>query len=397
MQIIQAVYGVFHHFELAHQLHRRNHLRRIYSTWPWARLKREGLPREFVRTFPLIHTTDYLLRQTPLYSPALDSGFNQWNSLAFDAYLRRNLEACDALIAISGAGQTAGPQFQAAGGKFICDRGSTHQRFQDQVIAEEYRRWNVAHPPPPAHIVVREEAIYALADAITVPSTVARRSFVQMGVAPEKVHVIPYGVRLDRFAPSQPPPADSFEVLFAGQIGLRKGVPYLLEAFAQLRHPRKQLTLVGAMQDDVRSLLPRLPTEHVTFTGAISQPELAARMARSHVFALASVEEGLALVQGQALACGCPVVATRATGAEDLFTDGVEGFIVPDRDTAALAARLQQLADDPALRECMSAAAALECVRKLGGWDSYGDRWDALLHTLTGQPVDPGEALPAPI
>jgi glycosyltransferase involved in cell wall biosynthesis len=106
-------------------------------------------------------------------------------------------------------------------------------------------------------------------------------------------------------------------------------------------------------------------------------------MARSHVLALASVEEGLALVQGQAMACGCPVVATVATGAEDLFTDGVEGFIVPDRDVPALAARLQQLADDPSLRARMSTA-ALARVQHLGGWDRYGDQWDTLLHTLTG-------------
>ncbi len=120
----------------------------------------------------------------------------------------------------------------------------------------------------------------------------------------------------------------------------------------------------------------------------MSQPEVAARMSRSHVLALASVEEGLALVQGQAMACGCPVIATTATGAEDLFTDGVEGFIVPDRDSATFALRLQQLADDAALRERM-AAAALTRVRSLGGWDHYGEQWDRLLHRLTGQPMDP--------
>lgn len=388
MQVTQAVYGVFHHFELAHQLHRRGHLRRIYSTWPWARLKREGLPREFVRTFPLVHTTDYLLRRTPLYSAAMDARFNEWNSLSFDAWTRRVMEPCDAFIAISGAGQTTGPRVQAAGGKFICDRGSTHQRVQDAVLSEEHRRRGLPFTLPAAHILEREEAIYAAADAITVPSAVARRSFLAQGFAPEKVHVIPYGVRLDRFAPIDTPPADSFEVLFAGQISLRKGIPYLLEAFARVRHPRKQLTMVGAMQEDIRGLLPSLPTEHVVFTGNIPQPELAARMARSHVLALASIEEGLALVQGQAMACGCPVVATVATGAEDLFSDGIEGFIVPDRDTEAFAQRLQQLADDPMLREAMSAA-ALERVKTLGGWDHYGDLWDSLLHTLTGQPRDP--------
>jgi glycosyltransferase involved in cell wall biosynthesis len=392
MQIIQAVFGVYHHFELAHQLHRRNHLRRIYSTWPWARLKREGLPREFVRTFPLIHTTDYLLRQTGFYPAALEGRFNQWGSDTFDAWLRRRIEPCDALIAISGAGLTTGPLVQSRGGKFICDRGSTHQRFQYEVMAEEHRRWSVPCTPPPAHIVRREEAIYTLADAITVPSNVARRSFIQMGVAPEKVHVIPYGVRLDKFTPTEPPPADSFDVLFAGQISLRKGVPYLLQAFARLRHPRKHLALAGSVQDEFRPLLATLPTENVSFTGSVPQPELARLMSRSHVLVLASVEEGLALVQGQAMACGCPIIATVATGAEDLFTDGVEGFIVPDRDTDALAGRLQQLADDPALRAQMSSA-ALARVHHLGGWDRYGVQWDSLLHSLTGIPPDPSELL----
>jgi glycosyltransferase involved in cell wall biosynthesis len=226
-----------------------------------------------------------------------------------------------------------------------------------------------------------------VADAITVPSTVAQRSFIAKGMPAEKVHVIPYGVRLDKFTRGEARSAETFEVLFAGQISLRKGIPYLLEAFARLRHPRKHLTLAGTVQDDVRQLLAKLPTEHVTFAGSLPQAELAVRMARSHVLALASVEEGLALVQGQALACGSPVVATTATGAEDLFINGVEGFIVPDRDIAAFASRLQQLADDPALYARMSTA-ALERVKTLGGWDHYGDDWDRLLHSLIGKPMD---------
>jgi starch synthase len=377
MQIVQAVYGVFHHFELAHQLHARHHLRRIYSTWPWARLKREGLPRELVRTFPLVHTADYLLRRTPMYSAALDARFNQWNSDSFDRWLRHKVEPCDAFIAISGAGLTAGPKVQSRGGKFICDRGSTHQRFQDEVLAEEHRRWNVPYTAPAAHIVRREEAIYA------VGSNVARGSFLAQGIAPEKVHVIPYGVRLDKFAPTEAPPGDSFEVLFAGQVSLRKGIPYLLEAFAGLRHPHKRLTIVGDVQGDLKAILPKLPQDRVVFAGSVPQTELARRMSASHVLVLPSVEEGFGMVMAQAMACGCPVIASSATGAEHLFADGEAGFIIPPRDSAALTDRLQQLADDPTLQRRMGAA-ALECVKRLGGWDRYGDEWDRLLHTLTG-------------
>jgi glycosyltransferase involved in cell wall biosynthesis len=387
MQVIQAVFGVFHHFELAHQLHARKHLRRLYSTWPWARLKREGLPHELIRTQPLLHTTHYLLGRTPVHTHTVDGLFNQWVSLSFDRYLRRRIEPCDALIAISGAGLTTGPLVQSRGGKFICDRGSTHQRFQYKVLAEEYDRWKVPFPEPPAHIVRREEGIYAIADAITVGSNVARRSFIEMGVAAEKIHVIPYGVRLDKFAPTEAPPADSFEVLFAGQIGLRKGIPYLLEAFARLRHPHKRLNLVGSVQDDIRGLLPTLPTEHVTFTGSIPQAALARRMSASHVLVLPSIEEGFGMVMAQAMACGCPVIGSDATGVEHLFADGEAGFIVPIRDTDTLAGRLQQIADDSALQLRLGAAAQ-ECVKNLGGWDRYGEQWDTLLHALTGQPKD---------
>jgi starch synthase len=388
MRVTQAVFGVFHHFELAHQLHKRNHLEKIYSTWPWARLKREGLPHSLVSCFPLLHTPDYLLKRTSFYSPRMSSKMAAWNTLAFDRWTAARIVPCDVFIGISGSGLLTGRRIQAEGGVFICDRGSTHQRFQEQILAEEYRRWKLPQPLDQPHITRREEEIYATANAITVPSTVARRSFIEMGIPAEKVHVIPYGVRLDRFSRTQPPPHDSFQVLFAGQVSLRKGIPYLLQAFARLKHPRKHLTIVGAIMEDIRGLLATLPTENVSFTGSLPQPQLVKKMSASHLLVLPSIEEGLGLVQGQAMACGCPVLATAATGAEDLFVDGEQGFIVPDHNVHALEERMQQIADDPALQQRLSEAALLQ-VQKLGGWNQYGEIWDRLLHYLTGIPHDP--------
>jgi hypothetical protein len=131
MKVTPAVFGVFHHFELAHQLHKRNHLQRIYSTWPWARLKHEGLPHSLFCCFPLLHTTDYLLNRTPLASPRISSKLASWNTLAFDQWTNSQIEPCDAFITISGAGLLTGHKVQTRGGKFICDRGSTHQRYQE--------------------------------------------------------------------------------------------------------------------------------------------------------------------------------------------------------------------------------------------------------------------------
>jgi glycosyltransferase involved in cell wall biosynthesis len=392
MQIVQTVFGVFHHFELARELDRRGHLRRVYSTWPWARLKREGLSHEKVETFPWLHVPEYLAGRAPIDMTWLRDPLGYANALTFDRFTESRLAKSlrregkiDALIGISGSSLRAGALIQRQGGVFLCDRGSTHQRYQEHLLADEFKRWGVDTLPSDPRDTRREEAIYAACDAITVPSTMAARSFAEMGVPPAKVHVIPYGVRLESFQPTGEPPTDSFDILFAGAVGLRKGVPYLLEAFARVRHPRKRLRIVGAVQEDIRSVLPKLPMDDVDILGVLPQPELAALMSRSHVLALPSIEEGLALVQAQAMACGCPVVCSTNTGGEDLFADGIEGFIVPIRDPLALAERLQRLADDPALQRSMREA-ALRRVRSLGGWKEYGDLWESLLKSLTTPP-----------
>jgi len=86
---------------------------------------------------------------------------------------------------------------------------------------------------------------------------------------------------------------------------------------------------------------------------------------------LPSIQDGFGLVQAQAMACGLPVVATTHTGAEDLFTNGVEGFIVPIRCSEAIREKILYLYNNNELREEI-ARAALRRVQSLGGWDSYG-------------------------
>jgi glycosyltransferase involved in cell wall biosynthesis len=386
MRIVQAVFGVFHHFELARELERRGHLSVIYSTFPWRRLQREGVPRSKVQTFPWLHVTEILLQRRGIRSQWFYDHLGYVNALAFDEWTLHRIPPCDAFIAISGAGLKTGIRVQQRGGKFICDRGSTHIRHRAELIEQEHLRWGVeenAHDDP--RDLAREEAIYEAADAITVPSTHSRQTYIDRGVPAEKIHVLPYGVLLDRFQKVADPPKDSFEVLYVGRIDLAKGVTDLLLAFAKLPVPNKHLTIIGGVMSEMRTVLPQLPQENVTFVGTVPQAELKQWMSRSHVMVMPSLDEGMALVQGQALACGCPVIATTNSGAFDLFTDGIEGFIVPVRDPDALADRMQRLADDAALQQRMSEAALLR-VRSLGGWRKFGDLWERLLQQLTQLP-----------
>lgn len=385
MRIVQAVFGVFHHFELARELERRGHLSVIYSTFPWQRLKREHLPHAKVQTFPWLHVPEILLHQRGIHNRWFHDHLGYANALAFDQWTLRRIPPCDAFIAISGAGLKTGRHVQQLGGKFICDRGSTHIRHRDELVQDEHQRWGIKEiPKDDPRDLAREETIYQTADALTVPSTHSRQTYIDRGVPPEKIHVLPYGVLLDRFQKVADPPPDTFEVLYVGRVDLAKGFPYLLEAFAQLRVPNKHLTVIGGIHPEMRAILDKLPQDAVTYRGTMPQTELKQWMSRSHVMVMPSLDEGMALVQGQALACGCPVIATTHSGASDLFTDGVEGFIVPIRDPQALTNRMQQLAEDPALQRRMSEAALLR-VQHLGGWQKFGDLWEQLLHKLTGK------------
>lgn len=106
---------------------------------------------------------------------------------------------------------------------------------------------------------------------------------------------------------------------------------------------------------------------------------------------LSSIEEGMAYIIGEAMACGCPVIATENTGGRDSLTDGVEGFIVPIRSPEAIAEKLVWLYEHPEKRRTMGAA-ALKRVRELGGWDTYGE---GMLETFR-KLMDGASSRPAP-
>ena len=382
MRVIQSVAGTFHHFDLARELYAKGCLKKIYSTYRWKRLKRENIPSALVGTFPWIHPAMMLLQRLNIRLPqGIVSDASYANHLLFDSWVSRQIPECDVFIGISGSGLATGRVVQRRGAKYICDRGSSHIRYQDQILTEEYKRWGINEIVCDPRGICREEEEYSQADTITVPSEFARRSFLEMGVPAAKVHKIPYGVNLERFQPCADPDPKRFDILFAGQVSFRKGIPYLLQAFEKFSHPCKRLRIAGNVTREVQSLLDSKRSRNIEILGPVSQDRLKQLMSSSHVLVLPSLEEGLALVQGQAMACGCPVIGSTNTGGSDLFTPGVEGFEVPIRSADAIAERLQQLADDPELRQSMSLA-ALERVKSLGGWREYGDLYVNLLHQL---------------
>lgn len=384
LRVVQICIGRLHHFDLAKQLHKRGLLERFYTGYPSFKLQGESLPAGKTTTFPWLMALRMALPRYGLLPGWAEQALHRWVQETLDSYVAANLRECDVLFALSGSGLRAGRLAQQRGGYFVCDRGSSHIRYQDSILREEFCRWGDKFVGVDPKVIAKEEEEYESADVITVPSGFVYRSFLRMGISADKLRKVPYGVDLRRFAKVGDPSKRHFDILFVGQVGFRKGVPDLLNAFENFKHPRKRLRIVGNIQPEMKRYIQNYSlSANIELFGHMPQDQLKEIMSRSHVMVLPSIEEGLALVQAQAMACGCPVIGTNHTGAADLFDDGVEGFIVPIRDSRAIVDKLQLLADDPDKRQVMSDA-ALGKVQAIGGWDEYGNIMEKVLRELVG-------------
>ncbi len=383
MKVTQISIGRFHHFHLARQLEKHNLLDRIWTGYPKFKLKdEEGIPIEKIKSFPWLHTP-YMMRNR--------IGIGNWHWLnrewswlaqnTLDLKVSKNINQPSIVVALSGSGLHSGTKAQKKGGYYICDRGSSHIRFQDEILKEEYLRWGLIFEDIDPRILAKEEAEYEQSNIITVPSEFVKQSFIKKGVSEKKIAKVIYGARINRFSKIAEPSEQIFRVLWVGSICLRKGFFDVLKAFQLLKHPKKELLVIGGIATEIEALLPSWNLDNVIFKGNVPNDQLPYIYSTAHVFVLASIEEGLAMVQGEALACGCPVIATNNTGSEDLYNDEIEGFIVPIRSPAIIAEKLQQLADDKVLRLQMSFAAEQK-MKNIGGWDNYGTNFKNIIDTL---------------
>jgi alpha-maltose-1-phosphate synthase len=235
--------------------------------------------------------------------------------------------------------------------------------LQDGVYAEPH--WKQA----------RKDEELRLAETVIVPCAWALDSLRFSRAGDKTVIKIPYGTPADEIAARQAPPAGPFTVLFAGHIGLRKGVPHLIEAWEKLQLKDARLWLAGSLNLPAPYL--REHAASFEYLGALPQVELLERMRQADLLVFPSLAEGFGLVIGEAMACGVPVLTTTNTGGPELIEDGRQGWCVPAHAVAPLAERLEWAhAERQALFE-MGAAAR----RKAEQW-TWGDYRRRLIEEL---------------
>jgi len=384
MKATLVVKSRFQFFHLARQLEKKGLLEKLYTGYPKFKIKDEkGIPEDKIKTYPWF-IVPYMKRGLL----GLDK-FNQLNkdwqwltSQTLDKHVAGKIDKKGILISMSSIGLYAGKKMQSLGGSFICQRGSTHIVYQDEILEEEYKRWGFEWKGVDKRIIEKELLEYECADRVTVPSEFARQSFIEKGVSESKIVKISYGARLDRFKKIGEPAKNKFVVLWVGALSLRKGFMYALEAFEKLQYPNKEFIVIGSVSEEIKKLLASKRIDSsVHFKGTVPNTELINYYNSADVFILPSIEDGFGIVLSEALASGCPIIATPNTGSVDLIKNGQEGFIVPIRNADAIVESFQKFIDTPGMRNEMSEL-ALKRVQSIGGWDDFGDNFEILLKSL---------------
>ena len=192
----------------------------------------------------------------------------------------------------------------------------------------------------------------------------------------DKIHVIYGGVDTDRLSPPLQADADGpFRILCVARFEEVKGHACLVEAcrLLRLRGVSFECHLIGdgpLRQSVERQIAQAGLVDHVKLHGACTHAQVIEQLSQAGVVVLATLpasngkREGIPNVLKEAMACSLPVVAISISGIPELVDDGRSGFLVPPRDTSALADALERLQSDPALRHQMGRAGRGKVVRE---------------------------------
>jgi glycosyltransferase involved in cell wall biosynthesis len=224
----------------------------------------------------------------------------------------------------------------------VWDLPLPHYRAIEELWRAEAERWPGAvdfppHREPPWKQRRKDEEL-ALATKVSVASAFTKRSLEGTGTTAPIV-VVPYGFPVELFEPRTSGPRGPFTVLAVGTHDLRKGTPYLLEAWKRAALPDAQLHLVGTMRLAKSFLDGYAGLFH--HDAHVPKAQLGARYAAADVLAFPTLGDGFGLVIQEAMCSGTPVMTTPCGGGPECIDDGVDGWILPPRDIDAFVERLR--------------------------------------------------------
>jgi glycosyltransferase involved in cell wall biosynthesis len=266
-----------------------------------------------------------------------------------DHWAKRQMLPTDNVLSSYGYANACFKLARRNGRRTFLDGGNSHPDHFWTILSEELQRWKSPYTPVARHHYQRSLAMLEDTDYVLAPSSFVANSFLTRGFEPNRVLRNCYPVDLRCFSPaSMPRPRERpLTIISTGRLSLRKGTPYMLEAFRliQKRHPSARFLLTQDCETNALPVLAQYRDLPIEWSPSLPHPQLAERLRSADVFVLPSLEDGFAVTVAEALACGLPVITTPNTGAADFVTRGQNGEIVPIRDAQAIAEAILKWGD----------------------------------------------------
>lgn len=261
----------------------------------------------------------------------------------------------------------------------VADHSIAHPAYMEKHLRSEYEKngavFDLGTSSPFWRLVVED---CEWADALLVNSFFVRDTFIEQGYPVEKIKVVYLGTRPDFFGLRKIKATNRGErklrLLFTGGFGFRKGAEYILDAIKILEEKATvpfEMDVVGDYSG-AKGLMERHKDEGlpIVFHGPVPQDDLKKFLAQSDIYVFPSLAEGCACSGMEAMAAGLCVVATHEAGFP--IEDGVNGCVVPGKNSEAVAQKILWLMKHPDDIDRMGTAAA-ELIRTEYTWEKYAE------------------------
>ena len=359
--------GRFHVCDLARELDKNGFDVKFYSFVPARRAEKFGLPRRCSSSL-LIPMVPFLALERVFFKRStwakrLSIKVQDWLSSVI-------MRKCDICIAMSGNYILTTKKAKRQGALVIIERGSKHIIEQKAILDSNPNNNNLSVP---GFNYLRELESYQIADYIAIASQHVARSFYKHNYQKDKLFINPYGVDLSMFKP-RPDVEKKYDVIMVGGWSFRKGCDLIVDA---LKDSELKFLHVGGIVDLEFPSLPNF--NHVD---AVDETQLVNYYNMAKIALLSSREEGLAMVQAQAIACNLPLVGSVDSGAEDLrdMVEYSEYITIIDKYTPecvkiAIECGLRKYEQ---LDDKLYAGSAIENLT----WSAYGKRYSLFLKEM---------------
>lgn len=358
--------GRFHVCDLARELNKNEWNVRFYSFVPDKRAMTFGLPKKCNKSV-LFFIAPFLLLQK-----LIDKQWTkQLRIYMQDSITSLYMRKCDVLIAMSGDFAHTVKKAKKQGAIIIIERGSKHILEQEKIL-ESIPSLKGTFPVPKAN-VKRELNDYQNADYIAIATQHVYNSFVAQKFDTSKLFINPYGVDLSMFS-FMPNIVKDYDVIMVGGWSWRKGCDLIIDAIKKTDYT---FLHVGGLVD-----IPFPSDKQFTHIPPVDQKQLVKYYNRAKIFILPSREEGLAMVQAQAIACNLPLVGSKDSGAEDLkkLVDKPEFITIIKEYTPTALIEAMHIAIEKS-KELKKESYAGHAIENLT-WEAYGKRYSDFLHKI---------------